>query len=126
MTKTSSHYSRERSFSPAIPVFLFYFFSVTDSYYHFWKNIKEDEMKRQLEFPNVQSTCEQSNPKGSFPCILHPLFCSRRGKLSPVSDYGAESTCVCTLVTLQTRASMSSFTIVTLQIRFLLFSFRAI
>ena len=105
MTKTSSRYSKERSFSPAIPVFLFYFFSVTDSYYHFWKNIKEDEMKRQLEFPNVQFTCEQSNPKGSFPCILHPLFCSRRGKLSPVSEDGTESICMCTLVTRQSCAS---------------------
>lgn len=83
-------------------------------------------MKRQLEFPNVRFTCEQSNPKGSFPCMLHPLFCSRRGKLSPVSEYGTDSICMCALVTLQTCAPMSSFTTVTLQIRFLLFSFRAI
>ncbi|CAI9179554.1 unnamed protein product [Rangifer tarandus platyrhynchus] len=69
VTKTSSQDAKERPSPPAIPVFMFSFFSVTDSYYHLWgkKKVKEDRMKRQLMFPDVQFTHEQSYPEGSFP-----------------------------------------------------------
>ena len=69
VTKTSSRDAKERPSPPAIPVFMSSFFSVTYSYYHLWgkKKVREDRMKRQLMFPDVQFTHEQSYPEGSFP-----------------------------------------------------------
>lgn len=129
MTKASSRCSKERSFSPAVPVFFVLFFSVPDSYYHFWKKKKKErkemKMKRQLEFPNVQFTCEQSNAKGPFRVFCVLAVSPRPGTLSPASQRVTESAGAHTLVRRRTQASASSFAIADLA-SFLFFSFRTV